>query len=362
MARIALLEPFFGGSHRAWAEGLAAHSSHEVELLTLSAHNWRWRLSQGSVTLARRFREQEVKADLLLATSMVDLGKFLSITRKETAVLPVALYFHENQLTYPLTDWANAVDDRHYALAQFSSCLAADVVLFNSQFHQDSFLSGLEVFMSRFPKPQEKVGIEEIARKSQVLQVGLELSEFLESAQKKVNSTPVILWNHRWEHDKNPQAFFEALYRLAAEGLAFDLIVCGEQYASEPEVFAKAKERLADRILHWGYAESRAEYLSLMQRADILPVTSAQEFFGISVAEAIAAGCVPLLPNRLVYPELWGSDFLYETDDNLLSRLRTLLADWPKRPDTSALQECARSFDWSRMAPQYDAMLGRLLS
>ncbi|MBW2707028.1 MAG: DUF3524 domain-containing protein, partial [Deltaproteobacteria bacterium] len=31
------LEPFFGGSHREFAQGLVAHSRHSIDLLTLPA-------------------------------------------------------------------------------------------------------------------------------------------------------------------------------------------------------------------------------------------------------------------------------------------------------------------------------------
>ena len=35
MARVLFLEPYFGGSHQAFAEGLARHSSHPIDLETL---------------------------------------------------------------------------------------------------------------------------------------------------------------------------------------------------------------------------------------------------------------------------------------------------------------------------------------
>ena len=38
--RIAFLEPYFGGSHRAFAEGFAATSVHEVSVFTHSASFW----------------------------------------------------------------------------------------------------------------------------------------------------------------------------------------------------------------------------------------------------------------------------------------------------------------------------------
>ncbi len=42
--RILLLEPYYGGSHRSWADGYVAHSRHNVMLLTLPARFWKWHL------------------------------------------------------------------------------------------------------------------------------------------------------------------------------------------------------------------------------------------------------------------------------------------------------------------------------
>ena len=38
----ALISPYHGGSHRAWAEGLQAFTQHDVTLLTLPARFWPW--------------------------------------------------------------------------------------------------------------------------------------------------------------------------------------------------------------------------------------------------------------------------------------------------------------------------------
>ena len=55
----------------------------------------------GAVTLARMFMESELQPDLILTTDMLDLTIFLSLTRSRTANIPTAIYFHENQLSYP---------------------------------------------------------------------------------------------------------------------------------------------------------------------------------------------------------------------------------------------------------------------
>jgi hypothetical protein len=124
--KICLIEPFHTGSHAAWAEEYARHSRHRVQLLTLAGRHWKWRMHGGAVTLARQFMEGGCAPDLLLASDMLDLTTFLALTRQKTSSLPVALYFHENQLTYP---WSPAdadptlQRDAHYAFINYASAL-----------------------------------------------------------------------------------------------------------------------------------------------------------------------------------------------------------------------------------------------
>lgn len=51
--RILLVEPYHTGFHRAWAEGFARHSSHDVRLLTHPGRSWKWRMRGSALTLAR---------------------------------------------------------------------------------------------------------------------------------------------------------------------------------------------------------------------------------------------------------------------------------------------------------------------
>lgn len=363
-----LLEPYFTGSHKAWAEGLAEHSAHDVTILSLPGQFWKWRMHGGAVTLAHQFLESDLQPDLILATDMLDLTTFLSLTRRKTADLPTAVYFHENQLTYPWSPTDRDVQkkrDRHYGFINYASALTADVVLFNSTYHKDSFLNELRRFLQHFPDHRDPENIEKIAQKSEVLPLGLDLARFDAHKPHDPSKTapPLILWNHRWEFDKNPAEFFQALYTLADKGIDFRVAVLGECFAQQPQVFEQAQKRLLDRIVQFGYVQSFEEYALWLWQADILPVTSYQDFFGASVVEAIYCECLPLLPRRLAYPELIPTELhaqaFYHDFDDLVMRLRTAITD--AEYQTAPLRLHVERFDWRLLAVEYDDIFTEML-
>lgn len=120
-----------------------------------------------------------------------------------------------------------------------------------------------------------------------------------------------------------------------------------------------AREKLKEEILYFGYAENYDEYKKLVAICDILPVTSKHEFFGISVLEAASAGVVPLLPERLSYPEI----FPKEKFANLFYEERKLfnaLKNFAENPDfslSSEVSERAAFFDWSHFKENAEKLL-----
>ena len=172
---------------------------------------------------------------------------------------------------------------------------------------------------------------------------------------------PVILWNGRWEYDKQPAAFFAALEALEARGVPFRLVVAGEHVDPRAPEFVAARARWAHRIVHWGFAPGRAAYAALLRQADVVVSTAIQEFFGIGVVEAMACGCAPVLPRRLNYPDLippaLHGDCLYATPDELVAQLAAALARPPRR---ALWQELAAPYSWVQQAPRYDAEFARI--
>ncbi len=366
--KILLLEPYFTGSHAAWANGLAEHSQHTLKILSLPGRFWKWRMHGGAVTLARQFMATDFAPELLLATDMLDLATFLALTRAKTAHLPAAIYFHENQLTYPWSPTDRDVArnrDKHYGFINFTSALAADAVFFNSGYHRQSFLDELPRLLKNFPDFNELAAIQHIEAKSSVLPLGLNLRRFDAHRPDPPEKTgpPLIVWNHRWEYDKNPADFFAALLALAGQGLEFNVAVLGENFKRRPKIFEQARRQLGERVVQFGYAADFAAYAGWLWQADVLPVTSYQDFFGASVMQACYCGCLPLLPPRLAYPELIPAElhprYFYADVDDLVGRLAAAITNIAQTRQHS-LRPIAAQFDWQALAPRYDAALAAL--
>ena len=367
-----LLEPYNTGSHAQWAAGYQKYSRHNVEILALAGANWKWRMHGGAVTLARRYMESKLTPDVIVATDMLDLTTFQSLTRRRTSNIPTAVYFHENQMSYPWspTDRDVAKDrDKHYGFINFTTALAADAVFYNSQYHLESFFKELVKLLKHFPDHNELGLIERIRERSSVLRLGMDLRRFDEYADGvgggEETDGPLIVWNHRWEYDKNPDEFFKAVRWLADDGVLFRLAVLGENFSQVPVVFLKAREALGGRVVQFGYADGFDTYARWLHNADIIPVTSRQDFFGAGVVEAVYCGCRPLLPDRLAYPELMPDKYraavFYRDNDEFVDRLEVMLRE-PVAPADEELRTAMMRCDWQTMAPQYDRVFGDLVS
>ncbi len=364
---ILLLEPYFTGSHKAWAEGLQTNSRHQIDILSMKGQFWKWRMHGGAVSLANRFNETDIQPDLILATDMLDLTTFLSLTRHRTASIPTAIYFHENQLSYPWSPTDRDVQEnrnKHYGFINYASALSADHVLFNSKYHQDSYLHEVRLLLKHFPDYNELNTIQLIEGKCQVFHLGLDLKRF-DDHQTQYDGPPLILWNHRWEFDKNPESFFKTLFQLDEEGLDFRLAVLGENFKTTPSIFDEAHKKLKDNIVHFGYCDSFEDYARWLWLADILPVTNIQDFFGISIMEAVYCNTYPLLPNRLTYPELlpdaYHHDHIYKDKTDLYEKLKSAIMNIIeiRKLKFSSIPE---KFDWTKMIPIYDELFSSFIN
>jgi len=369
--RILALEPYYGGSHKAFLDGWSAAGRHQWSLLSLPPFKWKWRMRHSAVTFARQIKRPLVESphpDLLLCSDMLNLAEFLGLAPKPVRDLPRIIYFHENQLTYPVR--CESERDYQFAMTNMTSALAADAVWFNSGFHRDSFLHALETLLTRMPDYQPVEAIQHIRAKSEVHPPGISP---LPNRRSRPPGPIRILWAARWEHDKNPDGFFAAMSVLKDRGIPFRISVIGEQFREVPGAFADARRHFADHIDRWGYQPTRADYEAALSEADVFVSTALHEFFGLSAVEASLAGAYPLVPRRLAYPEVFGagadgttSDFFY---DGTIAGLTTRLLDLAARLERtgSLLEPCAqlrnrlKRFEWPTLAPILDAAAERFV-
>lgn len=373
MRRILLISAYDAGSHRAWREGLVETLAHcEVTTLTLPARHFAWRSRSNSMTLAFEYRDiLTAEYDLLIATSMTDLSALRGLV-PELARLPTLLYWHENQFDYPK---GHHRDDRNRLSMQITnlySGLAADVLIFNSQWNQQSFLEGAGQLLDGMPDGVPEGLIERLRARSMVIPVGLDLGGFAcgtaqESLRPMQREGPIrLLWNHRWEFDKGPERLMALLVALETRRIDFRLHLRGQQFRREPPIFRTLIDRYQSRIEQAGYLPDRQSYLEAIARCDVVLSTALHEFQGLSILEAAACGVWPLVPDRLSYPEYFDGAHRYRSvlDDPEAEAQAAadLLARWlqSSRPRFDA--RSLAHLSWPAIGAQWRALLERLSS
>lgn len=356
--RILAIEPCWGGSHQAFIEGWRARSRHDWTLLTLPPHQWKWRMRHSALTCARLAAAALKESggwDVLLASEMLDLAQFCGLAPAAVAALPRVAFYHENRLLYPAR--RDEKRDPNFAYINFTSCLAAGSVWFNTAWHRLAFLEALEGFLRRMPDYGHYEEVEAIRKRSLVIPQGIDPPP----ARPPRREGPLrIVWAARWDYEKNPGDLYGALKLLREGGIEFQISVIGGEGTEIPVAFRLIEDEFRDRILRWGYQSPRAEYYAALNEADVFVSTSEKEFFGVSLLEAAACGTVPLAPERLAYPEVLRGhdDFLYNgTARGLAARLSACAGqintpEWPKLQDLA--RQLGTRFCWDVLAPRYD--------
>jgi glycosyltransferase involved in cell wall biosynthesis len=351
---ILLLEPYYGGSHKAFLLGLQKHLDCRCTLLSLPARKWKMRMQLAAPWFAEqicRLVAQGARFDGILTSTFLDVAVLRSILATQGITLPLAMYFHENQFSYP-----GQVHDPgifQFTSINFTSALCADRLAFNSRYNLETFLKGIRRYLKKAADMDLRHLEEQVQEKSIILYPGIDFQQIdalQAKAVKEENNIPVIIWNHRWEHDKDPETFFYTLFELARE-YPFQVIILGQHFQNQPDIFAQAKRVLQDRLLHFGYAESREEYVCLLLQGDYIVSTALHEFFGISVLEGVRAGCCPVVPDRLSYKELFPQKYRYG-QGKLKEQLRQLFS-CPASFSKKEAKQITAQYDWSIIGKKY---------
>ncbi|MEJ2690250.1 MAG: DUF3524 domain-containing protein [Deltaproteobacteria bacterium] len=346
------LEPYYGGSHRFFLDGMARQGRFSMEVRSLPAHSWKWRMRFAAPFFAATL-PASASYDCVLCSSMLDVAALRGIGPAWLKSTRLVSYFHENQFVYPVRHADRR--DLHFAITNLTTAAASDWILFNSAFNQRTFFTGSEELLALLPDMREGIDLAKLMSKSSVLAPGIDFRGLDAVAANPVGVTeegPLLIWNHRWEYDKNPDLFFECLFALQKKKFPFKVALLGQSFRNVPEIFEKARQQLQESVIHFGFVP-RERYVQWLHAGTVVISTALHEFFGMAVLEAVRAGCRPLLPARLSYPELFDGNFLYK-DEELAEALTQAFSEGRLAKEQALW--LTEPFSWNQLLGKYETI------
>jgi glycosyltransferase involved in cell wall biosynthesis len=392
--KILVLSAYHADSHRSWLDGLTAHLPDiEWTVLTLPPRYFSWRIRGNSLSWAMLERETLLGPyDVVLATSMTDLSALRGLV-PELGRIPTVVYFHENQFSYPQSAQQRAGVEPQ--ILNLYTALAADKALFNSEYNRSTMLNGVDSLLSRLPDFAPRIEVMAKLSLAQVLPVGLNFvdassvsAEAMIAGEKFVGQPfkeedfdggcadglssrqrLSVLWNHRWEYDKGPDRLLALVKNCAKFELPVDLYIAGQQFRERPTEFAEIESIILSTkslvLCQFGYVPDAQSYRTMLSSCDVVLSTAIHDFQGLSVLQAVAAGCVPLVPNRLCYPEWFAAEYCYESSDDIAieaaaARIEIQRLIQKKRAGAFSYADVS-ALSWQRLAAQYMAVFEGLV-
>ena len=122
-----------------------------------------------------------------------------------------------------------------------------------------------------------------------------------------------VVFPHRLDRDKGVDDFLY-LVKMTPE-LSYLITL-----ANEPDPEVKAMFDLPNVTFSIG--KSDEDHWADLANCKSVLSTAIQEGWGYAVLKALAVGCIPVLPNRAVYPELYSKSYLYNSIEDAVNMLR----------------------------------------
>lgn len=130
-----------------------------------------------------------------------------------------------------------------------------------------------------------------------------------------------IVFPHRLDQDKGVNDLKEIIQRLPnVQFLITSPVPVDDTNAGTQEI-------LKSRNVSFRLISDNNDHLRSLTESRLILSTAKQENFGFSIAKGVLCGCIPVLPNFLVYPELYPKSALYEDIDNACNNITRVLED-----------------------------------
>jgi len=180
----------------------------------------------------------------------------------------------------------------------------------------------------------------------------------------ELEGNPTVLYVGRLGAHKGIDTLIEAAPLVLEKIPEAKFVIAGPGNSSEFEVQSSA---LKDEIKFLGEV-SEEEKIALMQRASVFVLPSRSEAFGITVIEAMAAGCpvvVSDLPalTEIVKHKRTGLVFPVNDEKLLASQIIKLLSnqDLGQQLSSNAREKVSEKYDWERIVDRLENIYTQLL-
>lgn len=147
-----------------------------------------------------------------------------------------------------------------------------------------------------------------------------------------------VIFPHRLDKDKGVEEFIDLMKSFPEYSFAVTI----PQKDSSGEYFDAISRQHNCEVIA---GENDKEHFETLQNSKVVLSTAYQENFGYSVLKSMCAGCVPLVPNRLVYPEFIPEQYRYDDAASAKKNLRQILdGAFKNHISLKQLEERIRSF------------------
>jgi glycosyltransferase involved in cell wall biosynthesis len=160
-----------------------------------------------------------------------------------------------------------------------------------------------------------------ISNKVKIFPFGIDGINFV-SFQYHIKKYDVI-FPHRLNNDKGLTQFIDIVKKMPNVKF-FITIPQKEKIIYKNDYYLKLKNFKNVKFI---FAESFNEHLNTLSMAKIVLSCAKQENFGYSVIKSVLVGCIPVLPNRLCYPEFINKKFLYNNTGEAVNLMHKYLND-----------------------------------
>ncbi|XP_060112943.1 glycosyltransferase-like domain-containing protein 1 isoform X1 [Heteronotia binoei] len=368
---ILLIEAFYGGSHKQLVD-LLQEDIEDCVLFTLPAKKWHWRARTAALYFMQTI-PASANYRILFASSVLNLTELIAL-RPDFGKLKKVFYFHENQLIYPVQKCQER--DFQYGYNQILSCLVADIVVFNSAYNMESFLTSIGKFMKLMPDHRPKCLEESIRPKCQVLyfpvkfpdvrrfmpEHKLALLEHTPGAKGNGNPYPFMSLPFQEKDDKtvgltkNNNSDMRSVHCKGQTEGCTSLQDRPHNLITTPREVNKTTS--SKSTSHCQREDGPCEACNLCRTPEGLedqkkPLHIVWPHRWI---EAVYCGCYPLCPKALVYPEIFPAEYLYSTPEQLFKRLLKFC----KRPDIirkHLYKGKMAQFSWAALRGKFRSLL-----